>query len=70
MQVTTRAVDPSAVTLATLTGMPAVHRRPPDRHSGGVTHAPHERPVTALGRGARGQMALPGLTLTQYLTDA
>jgi len=34
MQVTTRAVDPSAVTLATLTGMPAPHSadaRPPDR---------------------------------------
>lgn len=51
MQVTTRAVDPSAVTLATLTGMPctAVHRRPPDRVSGDA-HA-LKRPVTRTGAG-------------------
>ena len=46
------------------------------RRTGAPTPAPppgnkasETGPVTDWG-GARGQMALPGLTLTQYLTDA
>jgi hypothetical protein len=70
MQVTTRAVDPSAVTLATLTGMPCTavpHQT--GRTGERVTPTP-QTPRHPDWGGARGQMALPGLTLTQYLTDA
>jgi hypothetical protein len=54
MQVTTRAVDPSAVTLATLTGMPctAVPHQTGRTGERGDAHASNA-PSPGLGRGAR-----------------